>query len=75
MPNHLCPIDRCNHSLPQHLLMCSRHWRLVPRQLQQKVYAAWNRGEPRQNYVAIRSEAIRCVNEQLQPKGRGDRNG
>lgn len=42
--------------------MCRRHWSLVPPQLKRQVYADWNRGNPTQDYVAARAEAVRSVN-------------
>lgn len=42
---HPCPIDNCSKlDLPDHLLMCAYHWRMVPKGLQRDVYAAYRRG-------------------------------
>lgn len=43
--SHFCPIDGCERTVADHLLMCQAHWRLVPPVLQRKVYAAYRRGE------------------------------
>lgn len=43
---HPCPIDRCvKTNVPDHLLMCGRHWKMVPGELQRAVYAAYRRGQ------------------------------
>ena len=60
--NHKCPIDSCTHQLPHHILMCSRHWGMVPPSLKRAVYATWNRGNPTPDYLATRAEAVRSVN-------------
>jgi hypothetical protein len=35
---HVCPIPTCRVVVPNHLLMCGTHWRMVPRTLQDIVY-------------------------------------
>lgn len=42
---HLCPIAGCRERIGNHLLMCRRHWRMVPARLQGKVYALYQNGE------------------------------
>ena len=59
---HKCPIDDCRCVMPQHILMCRKHWALVPSILKNRVYAGWNRGKITPDYVAARTEAIRSVN-------------
>ena len=27
---HRCPAKRCTRQVPDHLLMCGQHWRMVP---------------------------------------------
>lgn len=58
---HKCPIKGCPWKLPQHVLMCSRHWRQVPRLLQNQVYDAWNCGKPNLKYWELRQRAINSV--------------
>lgn len=67
---HKCPLDCCKAQLPTHILMCSRHWGIVPPNLKRAVYASWNRGNPTSDYLETRAEAVRSVNLVL----RGDRN-
>lgn len=42
--DHQCPIAGCSKRVPYHMLMCGRHWRLVPADLQRRLYRAWGRG-------------------------------
>lgn len=72
---HNCPIDNCNHQLPHGILMCHRHWYMVPAHLRHQVTRTWNATPffPTE-YVAARTEAIRSVNLLLGVSG-GDRNG
>lgn len=64
--SHPCPIPGCSFShLPIGLLMCPLHWRLVPRQLQSRLYHAWNRGRPRADYLVVRQDAINRVIDAL----------
>jgi hypothetical protein len=42
--DHRCPVGDCKRRVPAHQLMCARHWRLVPRDIQRVVYRAWRRG-------------------------------
>lgn len=36
-----CPVDGCNEEHGSHLFMCPAHWRMVPKDLQGEVYAAY----------------------------------
>lgn len=40
---HDCPVDGCAAQVPRSMLMCARHWRLVPDALQSAVYRQWRR--------------------------------
>lgn len=39
-----CPVQGCHNTVAPHQQMCGRHWRLVPRELQQALTRAWARG-------------------------------
>jgi hypothetical protein len=39
---HTCSVPNCRLQIASRLLMCPRHWRLVPSDLQAKVYAAYD---------------------------------
>jgi hypothetical protein len=64
---HLCPARRCPREVPDHLLMCGIHWRLVPGPLARAVYAAYGRGEGlgTPELVAAQAAAIRTVNQAI----------
>lgn len=36
-----CPVEGCETTVPSSHLMCARHWRMVPKLLQGRVYRAW----------------------------------
>lgn len=72
---HHCPIKDCDRQLPSHLLMCDRHWQILPQPLKKRVYATWNRGRPAnlQDYLSAKKEAIECVDLKLYLKSHGGR--
>lgn len=61
---HKCPGPECQDQIPRAQLMCTAHWRQVPKPLQTEVYAAWARGHgagTARHMAAIRA-AIEAVN-------------
>ena len=42
---HTCHARGCDRAVPPELLMCGRHWRMVPRILQRAVWAAYRPGQ------------------------------
>jgi hypothetical protein len=62
---HPCPARRCGVELPDHLLMCPPHWGLVPRELQQAVYACYDHGAGVGTLGLMRAQsaAIRAAND------------
>lgn len=34
---HVCAATNCQHTVPQHLLMCITHWRMVPALVQREI--------------------------------------
>lgn len=55
---HRCPIANCTIAVPNHMFMCARHWRMVPRPLQLAVYESYRRsGRLSENH----REAVRVV--------------
>lgn len=42
---HTCHARGCPTAVRPTLLMCARHWRLVPNAIQQEVYATYRRGQ------------------------------
>jgi hypothetical protein len=68
---HLCPARRCPRMVPDHLLMCGQHWRMVPGPLARAVNAAYRGpesvGSPA--LIAAQSAAIRHVNQAIGETG------
>lgn len=65
---HRCPAKRCDRQVPDHLLFCGQHWRMVPGPLQRAVNRAWAGGTGRYSteLVAAQVAAVRVVNERLE---------
>jgi hypothetical protein len=42
---HMCHAVECKREVPPLLLMCPRHWRLVPKEIQHRVYTHYRRGQ------------------------------
>jgi hypothetical protein len=64
---HRCPIQRCPRDVPDHLLMCGIHWRLVPHNVRRSVNRAYagGAGLGTAQLAAAQVLAIRLVNERL----------
>jgi hypothetical protein len=65
---HLCHAQGCQVEVPPKLLMCKRHWRMVPKPLQEAVWATYRPGQerskdPTREYLQNAAEAIRAVAE------------
>ena len=63
---HVCHATRCNAKVPPKMLMCLKHWRLVPRDLQRRVWAAYVPGQeirkdPTPTYLDAMMAAIEAV--------------
>ena len=62
---HKCHADGCTTIVPTQMLMCRRHWRMVPPQIQRSVYQSWavqqHTSEPVERYVKARTAAIAAV--------------
>jgi hypothetical protein len=62
---HKCHADGCTTIVPTQMLMCRRHWRIVPPQTQRSVYEGWavqrQTSEPVAEYVQARTAAIKAV--------------
>ena len=66
MGEHLCHAEGCTTPVPPRMLMCRRHWRMVPRALQAAVWAEYvpgqeRRKDPTESYLDAAHEAIRAV--------------
>jgi hypothetical protein len=45
MVKHRCLAEGCTRQLDARYLMCGVHWAMVPRDVQQEVYAAYTAGQ------------------------------
>lgn len=64
--DHLCHALRCHSPVDPARLMCLRHWRMVPRDLQRAVWAAYvpgqeRRKDPSRAYLTAARAAIQAV--------------
>ncbi len=69
---HNCAIPDCGARIPTSMLMCRRHWFMVPRPLRDRVNDAWSiapdmRALESPEYMAARQEAIDAVAALLRP--------
>ncbi len=63
---HYCHARGCLKVIPPKLLMCPPHWRMVPPDLQAKVWATYRPGQevdknPSNEYIAAQQAAVRIV--------------
>jgi hypothetical protein len=63
---HACHATRCNIEVPPKMLMCIRHWRMVPRSIQNRVWAAYRPGQeidksPSDAYMDAYRAAVNAV--------------
>lgn len=66
---HTCHARGCSARVPPELLMCGRHWRMVPRDLQRAVWRHYRKGqcddkEVTRAWLAAADAAIEAVAEQ-----------
>ncbi|HEY9617697.1 MAG TPA: hypothetical protein V6C64_12685 [Microcoleaceae cyanobacterium] len=65
---HKCAAKDCPINVPPHLLMCLRHWTMVPQNIQTQVYQGWRRQQrsPKrvEQYWQARQSAIGAVRQQ-----------
>lgn len=66
MSEHLCHATDCKTAVPPKMLMCRKHWRMVPRELQEDVWDAYeegqeNRKDPTTTYLKAARAAINAV--------------
>lgn len=66
MSDHKCHAEGCLVSVPPKLLMCARHWRMVPQGLKLAVWRHYRPGQeidknPTEEYLAAARAAIESV--------------
>lgn len=60
--SHICKAKGCDRVVDDDKLMCVRHWRMVPRDVQQKVWSAFlNHGKLTPPHVEAMDAAIKAV--------------
>lgn len=65
---HVCHAEGCNVEVPPRMLMCLPHWRMVPRPLQDAVWATYIPGQeitkkPSILYMVAQRAAVAAVAE------------
>ena len=63
---HTCHAKNCKVVVPPKLLMCKRHWYMVPRDLRAAVWAEYMPGQeirkdPTREYLEAANAAVRAV--------------
>lgn len=66
MTAHTCHAIGCPVEVPPRMLMCRRHWRMVPPELQARVWATYRKGQevdkrPSAAYLRAGADAIAAV--------------
>lgn len=68
MAEHTCHARGCKAPVPPARLMCLRHWRMVPKNLQRAVWATYELGQeltkdPSLEYLEAATAAVNAVAE------------
>ena len=63
---HRCHAEGCEKQVPPKMLMCLRHWRMVPKTLQARIWATYRPGQevdkrPSAEYMAAQKAAVDAV--------------
>lgn len=70
---HTCHAKGCETPVPPKLLMCAKHWRMVPREIQLRIWKHYRPGQeidknPTETYLSVMREAIDAVaSQEVQP--------
>lgn len=64
--SHTCHARGCETAVPPKMLMCLKHWRMVPQELQKAVWAHYRAGQekdkkPSAEYLDAANKAIAAV--------------
>lgn len=73
MTAHHCHAEGCTAAVPPRMLMCWRHWKMVPLPLKQAVQFSYRPGQekdkrPSRDYIWAVRQAINAVRDQEAPK-------
>lgn len=68
MSAHTCHALRCATNVPPRMFMCVKHWRMVPRMMQSKIWASYvpgqeRRKDPTEAYLRVTKEVRLYVAE------------
>lgn len=63
---HTCHAEGCKVAVPPRMLMCLKHWRMVPKHLQREVWRHYRPGQeidknPPPEYLEVMRAAIESV--------------
>lgn len=69
MTPHTCPAAGCTVSVQSDMLMCRKHWFMVPKVLRSRVWRAWDNGNGAwsQEHRAACAAAIDAVGGNITP--------
>lgn len=64
--SHCCHAFECHKEIPPKLLMCIRHWKMVPKDIQSLVWKTYRPGQeidkqPSQEYLLVQRSAVWAV--------------
>lgn len=51
MGEHLCHAENCKTPVPRRMFMCRKHWFMVPKSMQDAVWAAYTPGQERNGFL------------------------
>lgn len=66
MVKHICHAKNCNVEVPPRMLMCLKHWRMVPKKLQKEVWQTYVEGQeitkdPTIEYLKVQKKVVNFV--------------
>lgn len=68
MSKHVCHAKKCKVEVPPKMLMCRKHWYMVPKKIQQRVWKHYVPGQeisktPTRKYLKAAQAAVDAVAE------------
>lgn len=61
MTAHTCHAEACTAKVPPKMLMCGKHWGMVPRPLQRAIWATYRRGQEHDKNPSAAYLAVQCL--------------
>ena len=66
--SHVCHATRCKISVPPAMLMCKRHWFMVPKRIRDEVWRTYRTGQevdknPSETYMVAYRKAVNAVDQ------------